>query len=545
MKKLNNNKFFLFRKNILSHEKNSIPTKREGLLSIALVFPNSYAVGMSNLGFQTVYRLFNEFSGVKCERAFYYTDFPSVSKTLESNKELRDFDVVAFSISFELDFPNLVQILINAGITPLSSNRHFREPMIIAGGAVSFLNPTPLALFIDMFVIGELEPQLNTLLGSFFNLKKEKFQKAEILQSLNSKQGFYVPELFDPKKQVQKVHFFLEDQKPQYSPIISQDSHFKNMFLTEVGRGCGRRCNFCAASHIYYPFRIFPVERIMETIQIYCKETRRIGLIGSAISDYPGIDELCGQLVGEGYELGLSSFRLDKITPSFIKNLERGKVKTVTFAPEAGTERMRKLIHKNLSHRQIIEATEVIRDSIIHQIKLYFLIGLPGETWDDVEGIVNLVEEMQQVFFKAGKQKKITVSVNTFIPKPFTPFQWSTMEQSKEIRRKRKFLNTQIKNIKGVQISPKSTKDELLQGIFSLGDHNVGLAIYYKITEKLDWQKAWIKAGVDINQILFSSKKHEESMPWNFIQTGIKKENLWKIWERTNRAAKGIVEKKL
>ena len=514
-------------------------------MSIALVFPNSYAVGMSNLGFQSVYRLFNEFPGVICERAFYYTDFPSVTRTLESNTELREFDVVAFSISFELDFLNLVQILINAGITPFSSIRHFREPLIIAGGAVCFLNPTPLSPFVDLFVVGEIEQQLESLIGSFLESKKVKFNKEKILASLNSKAGFYVPELNDLAKKVQKVHSSLKNEIPQYSPIISPYIHFKNMFLVEVGRGCGRRCNFCAASHIYHPFRIFPVERIMETIQIHCKETSRIGLIGSAISDYAGIDELCEQLVDQGYELGLSSFRLDKITPSFIKILESGKVETVTFAPEAGTERMRKLIHKNLSHRQIIEAAEVIRDSTIHQIKLYFLIGLPGETWDDVEGIVNLVEEMQQIFLKGKKQKKITVSVNTFIPKPFTPFQWSTMEQSKEIRRKRKFLNTQIKNIPGVKISPKSTKDELLQGIFSLGDHNVGLAIYYKIIEQLDWQKAWIKAGVDMNKILFSSKKQEQLMPWDFIQSGIKKENLWEIWEKTNRVAKGVVENKL
>ena len=507
-------------------------------MSIALVFPNSYAVGMSNLGFQSVYRLFNEFPGVICERAFYYTDFPSVTRTLESNTELREFDVVAFSISFELDFLNLVQILINAGITPFSSIRHFREPLIIAGGAVCFLNPTPLSPFVDLFVVGEIEQQLESLIGSFLESKKVKFNKEKILASLNSKAGFYVPELNDLAKKVQKVHSSLKNEIPQYSPIISPYIHFKNMFLVEVGRGCGRRCNFCAASHIYHPFRIFSVEKIMETIQKFCRETRRIGLIGSAISDYPGIDELSEQLVNEGYEVGLSSFRLDKISPSLIKSLEQGRLKTITFAPEAGTERMRNVIHKNLSFKQIIEAAEVISFSNIRQIKLYFLIGLPGETQEDIEGIVNLVDKMQQIFLKQKKHKRIVLSVNTFIPKPFTPFQWSTMENEYNIRRKRKFLNNQIKKISNVQISPKSTKDETLQGIFSLGDVNVGKAIYYKISEKLDWQSAWIKAGVDLNQILYSSTNIKKKLPWDIIHSGIKKEKLWEIWERNESSNK-------
>ena len=174
-------------------------------MSIALIFPNSYAVGMSNLGFQTVYRLFNEFPGVVCERAFYYQNFSSVTKTIESNRELREFDVVAFSISFELDFPNLVQILVNAGITPLSSNRHFREPLIIAGGAVSFLNPTPLSPLVDLSVVGEIEPQLNTLLNLLLQSKKEKFSKDNILDSLASNPGFFIPKLFNTTKQVQKA----------------------------------------------------------------------------------------------------------------------------------------------------------------------------------------------------------------------------------------------------------------------------------------------------------------------------------------------------
>ncbi len=519
MKKTQEKKFFRFSKNTLNDEKNRVILQREGFLSVALVFPNSYAVGMSNLGFQTVYKLFNEFPGVRCERAFYYKNFPTVTKTLESNRELSEFDVIAFSVSFEMDFPNIVQILMNAGITPLAEDRDFREPLVIAGGAVTFLNPAPLSPFVDIFLVGELEPKLFTLLESLLDSKKQNLSKNEILGSFNLSPGFYVPAKFKNNRKVQKVHFNLKNDRPQYSPIISPNSHFKNMFLTEVGRGCGRKCNFCAASFIYRPFRIFPVERILETILTFSKGTKRIGLIGSAISDYPQIKILCQKLVEENFQLGLSSFRLDKIDSSFLNILERGKVNTITFAPEAGTERLRKLIHKNLSQKQIMDATEIISHSAMQQVKLYFLIGLPGETWEDIEGIVTLIEKMLQVFSRSNKPKKLTISVNTFIPKPFTPFQLATMEKISEIQRKRKYLNKKLKAISGVQISPKSAKEEILQGIFSLGGKDVGMAIYYKIIDNLDWEQALLKAEVNEQKILFSEKQVGEVLPWDFIES--------------------------
>ena len=543
MKQNHNESYLKFRKKILNDEKNGVTLPREGVLSVALVFPNSYAVGMANLGFQTVYKLFNEFPGVRCERSFHYQKFPTVTKTLESSQELREFDVIAFSVSFEMDYTNVIQILINAGITPLSSKRDFREPLIIAGGAVTFINPTQLAPFVDIFVIGELEPKLNTLLGSLLSSKSQKLPKKEILDSFNSFPDFYVPEKYDVKQKVQKVRSYQKIQQPQYSPILSPHGHFKNMFLTEVGRGCGRRCNFCAASFIYYPFRVFPVQNILETIGNFCQGTKRIGLIGSAISDYPGIKDLCEQLVNQGYELGLSSFRLDKITPSFLKVLERGKVKTVTFAVEAGTERLRRLIHKNLSEKQVFDAAGVISKSTTQQVKLYFLIGLPGETWEDIKGIIFLVEKMHRVFAKSKRQKKMTVSVNTFIPKPFTPFQWAPMEKMDAIQVKRKYLTNELKNLPGVQISPKSAKQEILQGIFSLGEQNVGLAIYHKIVDKSDWEQAMLKAGVDKEALLYSPKKYDDVLAWDFIESGVKKEKLWKIWEMTEDCANELIEK--
>ena len=527
MKKSRYNDFRAYREKFLSREKNQAEIQKEALLSIALVFPNSYAVGMANLGFQAIYRMFNEFPGIRCERAFLYDQFPGITKTLESGEELRNFDIIAFSISYELDFPNLAQVLIDAGITPFSIDRHAKEPLVIAGGVIGFMNPTPIEPFIDFFYLGEIEPQLQSFLPLLLQFKQERWERSDRLDRLVQEQGIYVPEKFK-KNKIKKIYQSARESSPQYSPIISPDSHFKNMFLIEVGRGCGRHCHFCAASHIYHPFRIFAKAKILDVIETYCQDIKRIGLIGAALSDYPHLFDLSQELVDQGFELGLSSFRLDVINPEFLSILERGKVRTLTFAPEAGTESLRNRIHKNLLDEQIMEAARAIAGSKIQQVKLYFMIGLPTETEQDIEGIVHLVRTIHQILAGSRQKKSINVSVNTFIPKPFTPFQWSAMEKESEIRRKRGYLEREFKKIPGVQYTRKSVKEEILQGIFSLGDKGVAKAIYYKIKNNTNWQTAWQQTAIDVDSIIHQHKKFEDELPWDFMAYGILKERLWK-----------------
>ena len=535
MKKRNKDQNFRdFRKKILSSERSLLTVKSEALLSVALVFPNSYSVGMANLGFQAVYRLFNEFEGVSCERAFFYDQFPTVTKTIESGKELREFDVVAFSVSFELDLPNIVHLLIHAGITPLREQRHVKEPVIMAGGAVSFLNPAPLAPFVDFMVLGEVETQLPALLNELIHYRGDRLDKFELLENIQQIAGIYIPDFTESTQKVEKIHYpiKIKRSKPQYSVITTPKSHFKNMFLTEVGRGCGRRCHFCASSYIYHPFRLYPVEKIFQTIENYSHNTRRIGLVGSALSDYPELFHLCEVLVNQNYELGLSSFRLDMISPQFLNLLEKGKVNSIAVAPEAGSERMRLVINKKLSEKQIITAAQYLADSNIKQIKLYFLIGLPYEKWEDIEAIANLVTQIQQILFSKKRNKAITVSVNTFIPKPWTPFQWALLELPEQIQAKRKFLSSRLKKIPGITFSRKSSREEILQAIFSLGSEEVGYGIYYKIVQNLSWHNAWKKAGVDFKRLLFSDKSFSQVFPWDFIHFGIQKDSLWNRWQK-------------
>jgi len=531
MRKSKFENFLAFRERLLSREKNQVQVPSEALLSIALVYPNTYAVGMANLGFQTIYRLFNEFPGVRCERVFLYEKFPDVTRSLETGSQLRNFDIIAFSISFELDVPNIVQILMNANISPFSSDRHPLDPLIMVGGAMAFLNPTPIAPFIDFFYLGEIEPELQNLLLLLLRLKKAGWERNSILEELHEKNMIYVPEKHGENRKLTKAFQSAREQSPQYSPIISPDSHFQNMFLVEVGRGCGRHCYFCAASHIYYPFRIVSKEKILNTIFSTCKYTKKVGLVGAALSDYPQLFQLCSELVEQQFKLGLSSFRLDVITSEFVKVLVKGNIKTLTFAPEAGTERLRNLIHKNLSNEQILEAAQAIADSQINQVKLYFIIGLPGETDDDIMGIVYLIEKIQNIFRKNKGLNSITVSVNAFIPKPFTPFQWFPIARESEIRRKRKYLEREFKKLPGVQFNRKSVKDEILQVILSLGDQKIAEAIYYKIKNKVDWGTAWNQAGIDVERIICQPRKFEDQLPWDFIEYDIPKERLWKKWK--------------
>lgn len=535
MKKGSRIPFYDYRKKILSGEKSQIQLQTEPLLSIALVFPNSYAVGMANLGFQSIYRLLNDIAGVRCERAFYYDNYSTITQTLESGTELRHFDLIAFSVSFELDLPNIIHILINSGITALAENRHQKEPIILAGGAITFLNPAPLAPFVDLMMIGEIETQLTQFFSGLIVCKKNRLEKNELITFFKDLPGIFVRTQKTESTKIIKLYSNLKQIEPQFSPIVSPDSHFKNMFLVEVGRGCGRRCFFCAASHIYHPFRLFSIDQILATISRYNKNANRIGLVGAAISDDPKINQLCQILVDRNFALGLSSFRLDKLTPSFLNILEKGKVNSISLAPEAGSEWMRLLIHKKLSHQKIIDAAEFLEASPINRIKLYFLIGLPHEQWEDIEAIVQLVDEMQRKLFKRKRNKTLSISINAFIPKPWTPFQWAPMEKAAEILRKRKYLASNFKKMAGVGFSQKSGKEEVLQGIISLGDEKVGLAMYNKIKNNLDWKTVWQQADFSIEKLLYSERMYTDLLPWDFIDTGIDKLLLWKTWKMNDR----------
>ena len=525
--------FRQYAENLLKAEQSQVKVDEGSLIRIALVYPNRYDVGISNLGFQEAYRLFNDAEDISCERMFVYDPpYEHTTRSLETQRDLRDFDIIAFSISFELDYPRLVQILNAAKIPPIASDRNQTDPLVIAGGVTTFLNPTPLAPIIDVFLIGEAEAIIPEFCRVIEKHIETGLHRADCLRELNDLKWCYLPQVTSPEKTVQRRSVSDLDAHPTCSSIITPHSHFQNMFCIEVGRGCGRGCRYCAAGHVYRPIRFRSPEILLSTIRNNPFQTKKVGLIGAALSDYPELDTVCESLVNEGYELGLSSFRIDIITPRFLSYLEKANIRSITLAPETGSQRLRKLIKKNLSDEQIFETIELLAASNISTIKLYFMIGLPSETAQDVESIVKLVKKIAQIFGSRLEGFEINVSVNAFIPKPFTPFQWHPMETETNLRKKRRYLTSQLHKIKGVSISSKSTRSEVLQGIFSSGGPEIGRAIVKKLSSKFNWKKILRESKIDITEIIYRKKTFDDRLPWDFIAGGVKKESLWREWQQ-------------
>ena len=521
-------KFHQYTEFLLKQEKNPIQPDREAPVKIALVFPNDYEVGMANLGYQTLYRLLNSYPGVLCERAFMYHAFPDITRTLESKWQLTHFDVIAFSASFEADYSNMVHTLSNIGINPLADKRHPDDPLILAGGTATFINPEPIAPFIDLFVIGEIEPVADILVDHLRDLRTGKNAKTDILQSLSHIDGMYVPQFFSAENKIIRLTNDSRNSVPQFSPIITPKSHFQNMFLIEVGRGCGRFCRFCAASHVYKPVRFFSPQHILTTIHENIHSTKKIGLIGAALCDYPHLIEVGTELIREKYQLGLSSFRFDAISEDFLNIIEKGGVRTITLAPEAGSERLRKIINKPITDERILHSIKLISQFDIPSIKLYFLIGLPFENECDLEAIISLVSKIRSIYFaKTSKRREITVSINAFIPKPFTPFQWAPMDSEKNLRKKRRFIDSELRKIKGIKFNRKNIKDEILQCTLSLGNRDTGL----NFMKQAD---LWIPdaSNSDYSEI-HKEKSYTDILPWDFIEYPIRREKLWQLWQKS------------
>ncbi|MBN1352850.1 radical SAM protein [candidate division KSB1 bacterium] len=513
---------------LLRSEQNRVTCNPGANYRIALVYPNRYAIAVANLGFQEVYRLFNAEAAFSCERSFAYEPpFNHFPLTLETQRELNTFDIIAFSLSFELDELNLAQLLHNAKIPIMRSERDENSPLIIAGGIVASLNPAPLTNIVDVFLLGEAEVTIPQFCTKITAHRPGELRSEKCLQDLAELDFCFVPGFTSTHAIIQKASVTGKAFEPVCSSIISPHSHFQNMFCVEVGRACGRGCRFCAAGHACRPIRFHPPENVIAAVRNNPFQAKKIGLIGAALSDYPRLDHVCSTLIDEGYTLGLSSFRMDVITPKFLSHLENANVRSITLAPEAGSERMRKLIHKNLSDEQIYQAIEYLAYSAISNIKLYFMIGLPFENSDDIEAIAKMVQKISSKL--TGRE--INVSINAFIPKPFTPFQWAPMDRANSIKRKRNSLYSRLRKIKGVTVSQKSLRSEIMQAVLSLGDSRLGAALARNTAGSANWQTILKQSGIDLDQVIHQTRQYEDKLPWDFIAGGISKEWLWQDWQ--------------
>jgi radical SAM superfamily enzyme YgiQ (UPF0313 family) len=559
--------FSKVRKELLSAESGK-QTKKSFTFRVALGFPNTYQMGMSNLGFQTIYRLLNETEQVSCERFFLF-DFPphKGTRTLESDRNIKDFDVIAFSVPFELDYPNVLRLLKLSDIPLWTHEREAETPLIIGGGVAPTLNPEVLAPFFDCLFIGEAEEGLDEFLDQYLHLRFQGFSKEELLIELTKIKGLYVPRFYEvsyneeglveeisvrqgaPSK-IQRRNTPMEGLET-FSPIITPNAHFKDALLVEVGRGCARGCRFCAAGHVYLPCRFYSQDSILSQVEEQAGESRHVGLIGSLISDHPRLEEVCESLYNQGYEIGTSSLRVDKVGPHLLKILVDSGMKTLTVAPEVGTEKMWRVINKNIDREAVLKSAKLASDALIPNLKLYFIIGLPFEEEEDIRGIVDLIHEVHQVFIreskpiKSGKRarlKKLRISVNPFIPKPHTPFQWCGMDDKEELKRKLSIIAFGVRDLKGVHFERKSVRQAILQGIFSLGNRKVGEALFYWINNHLNLRQAWKKAGVDPDLIVFKPKSLDSFLPWDLIDSGLSKRHLREEYQKAKRIADQRVE---
>ncbi|MFZ2948974.1 MAG: radical SAM protein [Desulfuromonadaceae bacterium] len=517
---------------------------RVGQLTVCLVSPNRYQTGMSSLGFQTVYSLLAGSGGIRCERGFLpdreeleeYRRSGTPLLSLESSTPFADFDVVAFSTSFEPDYLNIPLILKLARIPIYSNSRSQSDPLIIAGGAAFFINPEPVADLIDVICIGEGEDVIPGMIATLLNPVDNG--RRGLLQALATIPGVYVPSFYHPRYHggglagydteagaplpVTRVPVCLEQHEPSSSQILTDNTEFGDMFLVEVSRGCPRGCRFCSSGFIYGAFRQQPFDNIVALIDRGLVHRGKVGLVGAAVSDYAGIGRLCRYIVEKGARVSVSSLRVDRIDPDMLDALIASGHKTISLAPEGGSQRMRDLIRKNLTEAQILDACEMLIERDILNLKLYFIIGLPGETDADLDELVRLVETIRERVIARGRANKrlgeITLSVNPFIPKPFTPFQWCGMEPLSSLERKVKLLEGRLKRLSNVRLKVESLRESYLQALLSRGDRRLA-AMLVEMAEGSNLKKAAKSCGIDTGWYVERTIAGDDFLPWSVIGT--------------------------
>jgi len=537
-------------RDVLSKEVGYVRKPHGGRMRVALAFPNTYFVGMSNLGFQTVYTLFNAQDDIVCERVFLPPKTELAAQlassaplvTIESQTPVRDFDIFAFSVSFEWDYTNVLTLLRLAGIPRRASDRTHHDPLVMIGGAVTFVNPEPLAPFADVVAAGEGEALIPPLVRAF----RSATDRDDFLKRLAAERGFYIPTFYDVKYAddgtidrfqprentgappvVRKAALKTTDAvDPPATTIFTPETEFGSRLLIEVVRGCANLCRFCWAGYNYLPVRAFPKERILQRAAEARPHSSRIGLVSIALCDHPDIEEILTRLVEMGYSISPASLRLDDLTPTILRLLRESGERTVTIAPETGSDRLRRVINKTITNDEIIAAADLIFESGFENLKLYFMLALPTETDEDLVAIRDLTLELREKMLKHARQRghvgRIVASVNPLVPKPGTAYQWLPMEDDRVIERKIARMRSLVAGIDNVYFTIKSERHSLYQALLSLGDRRVAPAIEAAERNGGNWRAAMAETGVDPDFFVFRDRSHDAVLPWDIIDGGMK-----------------------
>ncbi|MCL5809001.1 MAG: radical SAM protein [Deltaproteobacteria bacterium] len=522
-------------------------------LTVCLAYPNAYRTGMSNLGFQAVYALINRHPGSLCERVFLPDSGDETAHaasaaplfSLESQRPLADFDMVAFSLSFENDYPNVLKILARAGIPLAASERKEKDPLVIGGGISVTLNPEPLADFFDLFLIGEGEALLPDFLNAAVALRR-KLTRAAFLDRIQKEiSGAYVPSHYEvitepegritarkpldaayPRRIIRRTAIDI-NTFPTEQGITTDDSEFGGMFLTEVSRGCQRGCRFCAAGFVYRPARFRNAAILEDSFRRGLKKRRTIGLLGTAVSDHPDLIPLCRSILKEGGSVAVGSFRLDRLSGPMAALLKETGVETLSLAPEAGSQRLRDVIRKGITEAEIFSAVDNLLEYDIVRLRLYFMVGLPTETDEDVDAIVHLVKKMEHRarHSSAGKKgfRSLTLSINQFIPKPATPLQWCPLEDTAVVKRRIRRITDGLRTEKSVSVTHDLPKWNYIQALLTLGDRKVGKLLLAVHRLEGNWAQAFREVNINPDFYVHRRKETDEILPWDFIDHGTEK----------------------
>jgi len=475
---------------ILKQEQGTIRKVFGSHTSVALCFPNSYHIAASNLGFHFLYDRINACDDFLAER--FVTDLhPPVS--LESQMPLNRFNLILFSISFELDFASALQMLHDSHIPLRRKDRSPSDPLIVAGGIAVTMNPLPLAPFMDLCVLGDGEDTLPLVLQSFAQAKGDKIS---CLKNLENREGFFIPtpDLKEATPLFSRSVCRNLDRHPLASVFLSPDTEFSNTCLIEISRGCPYHCAFCYVGYNQNPFRVRSFSSIKALVEKNRNRTNRFGFISSSVTAHPDLEELCSWCIEEELDVSFSSLRVDALPSKVFELLQKSGQKTVTLAPETGSDSFRQKIQKIISNEEILEAVRQTLQADLRHIRLYFILGLPDEGQKETEETGRLIHSIHgllaEKWKKTGKAGEITIGVSFFVPKPGTPFAGSPMLPPEDLRRRQKALMATIKHLSHVRVQPANPYEAIAQKILSLGGVETGDLLLEKIKRRLSWKTA-------------------------------------------------------
>lgn len=527
---------------------------------VAFIYPNTYHVGMSNLGLHILYQLINSRGDAACERFFLpdnkllaaYRRSKTPLLSLETQQPLADFDIICVMMSFEMDYTNLLTMLAMSHVKLEAAARGEKEPLVIIGGPCATFNPEPLAAVADAFVIGEGEETVEVLLDTIYAAQARGLKKAEILLELAQQPGIYVPRFYEPQYDADGAFCVMQaspdvpatvkrqwvrelDKYPHTSAIMTSGTEFENMYIVEVARGCGRHCRFCMAGYCFRKPRARNLDVLLDKIRNRPSQTKKVGLMGAAVSDYPQIKELTATLVSEQIPFTVASLRADTLDAELTRALAASGQRTMTVAPEAGSVKLRNVINKGITEEHVFNAIELASGAGMKNIKLYYMLGLPGEDDGDIEEMIAMIQRVREKMDAAGNRGDLIISVNGFIPKPFTPFQWSPLCDVKVLKRRFKMLEGAFKKERHVQVQTESLKETVLQAVLARGDRRIGAALLEAFRKELPLKQVLKEQCLDMEALATTAYTPGVPLPWQHLDMGFSEAYLLSEWQKSQR----------